>query len=145
MILATEGTLSYPFNRLITWIEVLIARGFIQEEVVLLSGSSTQVPPAIKKNESGTDSCLTELSWQATVIISDCDAQRLQLLDGTAKPYILVPRTSSYNEHMDDRQIELGSSLASLGIPVAWCPGDLVRFLSSPRRISLPLSQDIGN
>jgi len=103
MILATEGTSSYPFNRLMIWIEALIARGFIQEEVVVLSGSSTQVPPAIKRYESRTESCLTELSLQASLIISDCDAARLQLLDRTAKPYILVPRTSSYNEFMDDR------------------------------------------
>ncbi len=143
MILATEGTSSYPFNRLMTWIEALIARGFIQEEVVVLSGSSTQVPPEIARYESRTESCLTELSWQASRIISDCDAARLQLLDRTAKPYILVPRTSCYNEFIDDRQIELVASLASYGIPVAWCPGDLVRFLSSPRRISLPISWEI--
>jgi len=152
MILATEGTSSYPFNRLMTWTSALIDRGFIQEEVVLLSGSSTEVPPAIERYEFRTESCLTELSSQASLIISDCDATqagtpapRLQLLDRIAKPYILVPRTSSYNELMDDRQIELGAKLASFGIPVAWCPGDLVRFLSSPRRISLPLSQDIGD
>lgn len=148
MILATEGSPQYPFNRLMTWIEALIARGFIQEEVVVLSGNSTQIPPALKRYESRTQSgataptasCLTELSDRASLIISDCDAYWLQLLDRTAKPYILVPRTSSYNEHMDDRQVELGSKLAAVGFPVAWCPGDLVRFLSSPQRISLPMS-----
>lgn len=145
MIIATEGTQQYPFNRLMTWIEALIARGFILEEVVVLSGSSTKIPPALKRYESRTDSCLTELSGQASLIISDCDAARLQLLDRTAKPYILVPRTSSYNEHMDDRQIQLGSSLACEGIPVAWCPGDLVRFLSSPRRSSLPVCFERGD
>jgi len=148
MILATEGTSSYPFNRLMTWIEALIARGFIQEEVVVLSGSSTQVPPASKRYESRTESCLTELSWQASLIISDCDAARLQLLDRTAKPYILVPRTSSYNEFMDDRQIELGSltgilwdpcCLVSRGfsqIPI-FTPEDFPPYILGNRRFNL--------
>ena len=137
MIIVTSGTKQYPFKRLMTWIEALISRGFIQEEVVVQSSSPLPGSPAIRSFESTATDCLVQLSGEASLIVSDCDAERLELLDQTEKPYILVPRTLSYNEYIDDRQMSLGAALAQIGIPVAWSPGDLVRFISSPQRISL--------
>ena len=137
MILATVGTEPYPFNRLITWLEALINRGFLQEEVVVQYGCCTHMPLVLRSCESTTEACLQELGGRSRTIISHCDEEALLLLDRTAKPYILVPRAKSYKEHIDDRQIELAATLAQMGVPVAWSPGDLARFLVSPRQIAL--------
>lgn len=145
MILATVGTEPYPFNRLITWLEALVSQGFVQEEVVVQYGSCTHLPLVFQRYESTTETCLQELGGEASTIVSDCDGETIQLLDRTAKPYILVPRAKSYKEHTDDRQIELAATLAQMGIPIAYSPGDLVRFLASPRRITLSTISPIAD
>lgn len=138
MILATVGSEQQPFNRLMTWIEALILRGFISpDEVILHFGDSTYVPARVRCYQSMNQARFQELSAEATLIISHCSEAALIRLDSTRKPYLLVPRTQSYKEHSNDEQIELALALAQMGVPIAWSPGDVVRFLASPHRISL--------
>lgn len=153
MILTTVGTEPYPFNRLMTWLDILLKRGLIHEEVVVQYGYCTVWPspqeyseeekpgvktdqPVIRSFPDISQGTLDQWSSQARIMISHCDPKTLWWLDQTNKPYILVPRAECYKEYADDRQIELGYALALAGVPIAWSPGDLVRFLQSPRRIS---------
>jgi hypothetical protein len=39
--------------------------------------------------------------------------------------------------HVDDHQVELAQALASIGVPIAWGPADLVRFLAEPTKVSI--------
>lgn len=134
MILVTVGTEKFPFNRLMHWIQVLISRGFIQEEVVLQYGSCTVLPAGVKAYSLLTEVQFHELVQQARLVISHCGEGTLLLLDANSKPYILVPRKRCLKEHVDDHQIELAIALAETGIPIAWSPGDLVRFLALPQK-----------
>jgi UDP-N-acetylglucosamine transferase subunit ALG13 len=38
---------------------------------------------------------------------------------------------------VDDHQVELAQAMASMGVPIAWGPADLVRFLAEPRKVSI--------
>ena len=145
MIVTTVGTEPYPFNRLMSWLEVLVNRGFIQEELIVQYGSCTIWPESEECFADIPETKLIELGDDARLIIAHCDPQMLKWLDKTTKPYILVPRAQCYKEHMDDRQIELASNLALVGVPIAWSPGDLVRFLHTPRRISRSTLMKISN
>lgn len=145
MILTTVGTEPYPFNRLMSWLQVLVNRGLIQEELVVQYGSCTVWPESEDCFAEIPETKLIQLSDDARLIISDCDPHMLKWLDKTTKPYILVPRAQCYKEHIDDRQIELASNLALAGVPIAWSPGDLVRFLHSPRRVSRSTLMTIAN
>lgn len=145
MILATVGTEQYPFNRLMTWIEALIERGFLDEEIVVQYGNCTHLPPGVKCYQHLKTDLFQELSTQSRLIISHCNIEILAELDQSGNPYILVPRAQCYKEHIDDRQIELALSLAQVGVPVAWSPGDLVRFLASPQRFSLSTIKAAAN
>lgn len=145
MILTTVGTEPYPFNRLMSWLQVLVNRELIQEELIVQYGSCSVWPESKNCFADIPETKLLQLGGEARLIIGHCDPYWLKCLDQTTKPYILVPRSQCYKEHIDDRQIELASNLALAGVPIAWSPGDLVRFLHSPRRISRSTLMTVAN
>ncbi|MBP0026951.1 glucosyl transferase [Roseofilum reptotaenium CS-1145] len=145
MILTTVGTEPYPFNRLMSWLQVLVNRELIQEELIVQYGSCSVWPESKDCFADIPETELIQLGKDARLIIGHCDPHWLKCFDKTANPYILVPRAQCYKEHIDDRQIELASNLALAGVPIAWSPGDLVRFLHSPRRISRSTLMTVAN
>lgn len=133
MILITVGTEQFPFNRLMLWTQVLLERELIQEKIVIQYGSCTKLPVGIEAFSKVPQHQFQELVEKARVIIGHCGEGTLLLLATLSKPYILVPRSHYYGEHVDNHQIELGVALEQKKIPIAWSPGDIVRFLASPR------------
>lgn len=138
MIFVTVGTEQYPFNRLMSWIEVLLQTQLIDEEVIVQYGSSNAVLPAgARVYRFVKEEQFQELIQQARIVIAHCGEGTLLLLDSLDKPYILVPRSQRFGEHVDDHQVELALALSQLNVPIAWSPGDLVRFIEAPEQISI--------
>ncbi|MBD2355790.1 glucosyl transferase [Tolypothrix sp. FACHB-123] len=138
MIFVTVGTEQYPFNRLMNWIEVLLQTQLIEEEIVVQYGSSNAVLPAgARVYRSVKEEQFQELIQQARIVIAHCGEGTLLLLDSLDKPYILVPRSQKFGEHVDDHQVELALALSQLNVPIAWSPGDLVRFIADPKQVSI--------
>lgn len=143
MILITVGTEKFPLNRLMSWIENLIEQNFLQpeqEEIVIQYGSCTIVPDKVKGYsllDSGEFESLVE---KARLIIAHCGEGTIDLLANLTKPFILVPRNSEFQEHVDDHQLELAEQLAQQGIPIANSPEDLVDFLASPQAATINVS-----
>ncbi|MBD2497776.1 glycosyltransferase [Nostoc sp. FACHB-280] len=137
MILVTVGTEQYPFNRLMSWIEVLLETGLIQDEIVVQYGNSTILPAGAKVYRFLKEDKFQDLINQASIVIAHCGEGTLLLLDSLEKPYILVSRSQRYQEHVDDHQVELALALSQINVPIAWSPGDLVRFINEPRKVSL--------
>lgn len=134
MILVTVGTEQFPFDRLMNWIQVLIDRGFIQAtDLVIQYGSCTTLPAGVEAYSVLAQEQFQSLVQRANLIISHCGEGTLLLLDTLQKPYILVPRSKRFQEHVDDHQVELATALAQRQVPIAWSPGDLVRFLAEPQ------------
>lgn len=134
MILVTVGTEQFPFNRLMNWIQVLIDRKFLQAtELVVQYGSCTIVPDGVQAHSILAQGQFQSLVQQANLIVSHCGEGTLLLLDTLQKPYILVPRSKRFQEHVDDHQVELANALAQRQVPIAWSPGDLVRLLAVPQ------------
>jgi UDP-N-acetylglucosamine transferase subunit ALG13 len=136
MILVTVGTESFPFDRLMLWIENLIKEEFIQlerEEVVIQYGSCRIFPQKVKAFSVIPDLEFRSLVEKARLIIAHCGEGTIDLLGKSSKPFILVPRCYCWGEHVDDHQIELAEMLATEGIPIAYSPEDIVGFLASPQ------------
>lgn len=145
MIFITVGTEQYPFNALMNWVDVLIRYELIDpnEEVVVQYGSSSKLPDRVKVYQRLPESQFKALLEQARVIISHCGEGSVLLLECLGKPYVLVPRTQSFGEHVDDHQLEMADAIEKQGISVARSPGDLVRFLAEPKFSGLlPHSED---
>jgi UDP-N-acetylglucosamine transferase subunit ALG13 len=131
MILVTVGTERYPFNRLMDWIDLLLQYHLIQDEVVVQYGSCTILPAGVKVYQNLKAEQFTDLVQQASFVISHCGEGSFLLLEEMGKPYVLVPRSHRFKEHVDNHQIELAIALSQASGSVAWSPGDVVRRLYS--------------
>ncbi len=129
MILVTVGTEQYPFNSLMDWISLLIKEGIINEEVVIQYGASTRLPDNVRISKIIPENQFKELVQQASVVIAHCGEGSALLLEEFDKPYILVPRTVKFHEHVDNHQLEMADELENQGALIARSPADLVKFL----------------
>jgi UDP-N-acetylglucosamine transferase subunit ALG13 len=139
MLLVTVGTEQYPFNALMNWVDLLIREGLIDrdEEVIVQYGSSSKLPDKVRIFKRLPESEFKALLEQARVVISHCGEGSAMLLESLGKPYVLVPRTRRFGEHVDDHQLEMADAMEKQGISVARSPGDLVRFLAEPKVLGL--------
>jgi UDP-N-acetylglucosamine transferase subunit ALG13 len=135
MILVTVGTEQYPFNRLMQWVETLLNHDLIQEEIIVQYGTCTLLPTGAKVYKVLKEEQFQELIEQARVIIAHCGEGTVLLLDSFEKPFILVPRSHTFKEHIDNHQVEMALALADVDVPIAWSPADLVRFLANPQKV----------
>jgi UDP-N-acetylglucosamine transferase subunit ALG13/anti-anti-sigma regulatory factor len=134
MILVTVGTEQYPFNSLMKWVDLLIRNGLIgrDEEVVVQYGTSTFLPDGARVYRLLPEWQFRELVERARVVIAHCGEGTVMLLQSLRKPFVVVPRTKQFGEHVDDHQIEMADALERQGIPVARSAGALAQFLASP-------------
>jgi UDP-N-acetylglucosamine transferase subunit ALG13 len=138
MILITVGTEKFPFNRLMRWVELLLENDLIgEEEVVVQYGTCTLLPEGTKVYRLLKEHDFQALVRRARLVIAHCGEGTVLLLDGMDTPFLLVPRSQRYQEHVDDHQVELAHALASIGVPIAWGPADLVRFVAAPTKVSI--------
>jgi UDP-N-acetylglucosamine transferase subunit ALG13 len=137
MILVSVGTEQFPFNRLMQWMELLIQQELIDEEIVVQYGTCTFLPSGTTVYRLLKEDSFKELVERARVVIAHCGEGTVLLLDELQQPFILVPRSIRYQEHVDDHQVELALALKQMGVPIAWSPGDLVRFLDTPFKTSI--------
>jgi len=136
MILITVGTEKFSFDRLMHWIDRLITTKSIninEEEVVIQYGSCTFIPNGTKSYSLLPESEFQELLKKARLIIAHCGEGTLDALATTNKPFILIPRSHKFGEHVDDHQVELADRLAENGIPIAYTLQDLAQFVQSPK------------
>jgi anti-anti-sigma factor len=129
MILVTVGTEQYPFNSLMDWISLLMKEGIIDEEVIIQYGASTRLPDDVRISKIIPETQFKELVEQSSAVIAHCGEGSTLLLEEFDKPYILVPRTVKFHEHVDDHQLEMAEDLENQGVLIARSPADLVKFL----------------
>ena len=143
MILVTVGTEKFSFNRLMQWIDDLIKQDLIQpekEEVVIQYGACSIIPDGVKGYSILKETDFLSLVEEARLIIAHCGEGTIDLLALINKPFILVPRSHHFQEHIDNHQVELAEQLATQGIPIANCSEDLVHFLAKPFVAEFPVT-----
>ena len=136
LILVTVGTEKFPFNRLMQWIDRLIQQNLIQpnqEKIVIQYGSCTVTPQRTNNFSVLPSEEFEKIVAQARLIIAHCGEGTIDLLSNIKKPFVLVPRSGEYQEHVDDHQIELAEELSKQGVFIANCFEDLVDFIANPK------------
>ncbi|MEM6349713.1 MAG: glycosyltransferase [Cyanobacteria bacterium P01_D01_bin.14] len=145
MILITVGTEKFQFNRLMRWIEQLIQQKILQpdqERIVVQYGASTVLPKQTQTHALLPTNDFKRLMQQARLIIAHCGEGTLNALLESNRPFILVPRSRSFGEHVDNHQIEMAQALATRKIPIAYAPADLARFIAAPHSPLAPLLRE---
>ncbi|WP_115081735.1 glycosyltransferase [Synechococcus sp. N32] len=138
MILFTVGTENFPFNRLSNWIDVLLENNVINSPDTFFQYGSCEYSSKLEnKIDYLTSSKFDELVNSSSLIISHCGEGSLLNFSQFDIPFILVPRSASSIEHIDNHQIDLGIALSSIGVPIAWSIGDLVKFITNPSRVKI--------
>lgn len=137
MILVHLGEEPFPFHRLLDWLELFRQRGLLTEELLLQGGEAVEIPAGLEAHRAPAGAGFSELASRARSVIADAGESTLQRLEQVDTPFILVPRSKRFGEQVDDHQVELALALSGLGIPIAWGPGDLLRFLDAPHRAEL--------
>lgn len=143
MILVTVGTEKFSFNRLMGWIDNMIQQNLIQpdqEEIIIQYGSCSILPQGTNNFSVLPAEEFNGLVSKARLIIAHCGEGTIDLLSTITKPFVLVPRSSKYQEHVDDHQIELADALADQGIPIANSSQDLLEFINAPKRVQINYS-----
>ncbi|MBW4643614.1 MAG: glycosyl transferase [Goleter apudmare HA4340-LM2] len=120
MILITLGTISFPFDRAILWIKILLDRQAIVEPVFIQYGSSDisllGAHPLVTAESMITSERLIKLVDSSRLVISHAGQGSTRLLASRGVPFVLLPRLKRYGEHVDDHQLWFAEAVAKYGI-----------------------------
>ena len=134
MILVTVGTEKFQFNRLMKWISLLVKQNWLTEKVVVQYGSCTFIPSGVEAYKLLPAPEFNKLAGSASLVIGHCGEGTLSLAEKIKAPYILVPRNCSFQEHVDNHQLELAYELDKVSVPIAFSREDLLTFVQNPYR-----------
>ncbi len=114
MIFVATGVHEHAFNRLVKAMDKLAELGIVHD-VFIQTGFSDFQPKYCKWSKAIDFPEFEQCMDEADIIISHGGAGCIAGALERNKPTILVPRLKKYNEHNDDRQLELASVLEKSG------------------------------
>ncbi len=119
MIVYTLGTIIFPFDRAITWLQILLEKEIIGEQVLLQHGSTSAANlshPLLKSVASLTSNEMYDAVKQATLVISHAGQGSTRMLTEMGAPFVLLPRLKRYKEHVDDHQLLFARAVEKYGV-----------------------------
>lgn len=112
MIFVTVGTHEQPFNRLIEAIDTMVKEGIIQEEVIVQTGYSTYIPESCTWSKLIPYQQMQEYIQQARIVITHGGPASFVAPLQIGKTPIVVPRQVSFDEHVNDHQVEFAKAVS---------------------------------
>lgn len=144
MILVLTGQERFPFDRLLAMVDEGIGRGIIHGPVLAQTGSSRYVSRYMEGRPFFPPERLETIVRESERIISHAGVGSILMSLNARKIPIIVPRRSTFKEHVDDHQVELAARLEEIGrARVAHDAQDLYKiFQTPPGRIPRPSRND---
>lgn len=120
MILVTLGTIPFPFNRAINWIDSLLENGVISENVFIQYGvsdvSAIVKHPLVTAESIVQSKDLMKLVDSSRLVISHAGQGSTRAMADRGACFVLLPRLARYGEHIDDHQLLFAKSVENLGV-----------------------------
>lgn len=119
MIVYTLGTIIFPFDRAINWLQILLEEEIIVEPVLLQHGSTSAAKlthPLLTSVVSLTRNEMYEAVKQASLVISHAGQGSTRMLTEMGACFILLPRLKRYKEHVDDHQLLFARAVEKYGV-----------------------------
>lgn len=132
MIVYTLGTIFFPFDRAVNWLELLLEKEIIDEPVLLQHGatSATRIShPLLTSVASLTRSEMHTAVRQASLVISHAGQGSTRMLAEMGACFVLLPRLKQYREHVDDHQLLFARAVEKFGINYCTEFGQLLTYL----------------
>lgn len=144
MIVVTLGTIPYPFNRAIRWINTLLEEGIINESVFIQYGVSNV--QCLERHPQVTLEPLVEAKRffgfvdTARLVISHGGQGSARTLAARGARFVLLPRLKYYGEHIDDHQLHFSQNIAHSGVQYCATLQELKQVILHP---PLPCKQPL--
>ena len=105
MIFVTVGTHEQPFNRIIEAVDSLLAKGIIDEQVLIQRGYSTTVPKFCTSVEMLPYGEMVAKIKEARIVVTHGGVGTMMEVLKMGKVPVVVPRQARFGEHVNDHQI----------------------------------------
>lgn len=136
MITVTLGTIPYPFDRAIAWIQDLLESEIITEPIFIQNGvtdvSQVSQYPLVKTKSIIEYGQLIHIVNNSRLVISHAGQGSTRMLAAQQASFILLPRLASYKEHIDDHQLFFAQTMQQFGIGHCLNLEDLTHIILSP-------------
>lgn len=119
MIVYTLGTIFFPFDRAVSWLQILLEEEIIVEPVLLQYGSTSAAwlsHPLLTSVASLTRQEMYEAVKQASLVISHAGQGSTRMLAEMGATFVLIPRQKRYGEHIDDHQLLFSRAVEKFGV-----------------------------
>jgi UDP-N-acetylglucosamine transferase subunit ALG13 len=119
MIVYTLGTIFFPFERAVNWLEELLEKEIIVEPVLLQHGATSAAKlshPLLTSAALLTHDEMYEAVKQASLVISHAGQGSTRMLAEMKACFVLLPRLKRYGEHVDDHQLFFARTVEKFGV-----------------------------
>ena len=135
MIVFTLGTIIYPFDRTVDWLDRLL-EGEIITEPVLFQHGATEVArlhhPLLTTVVSLSKTEMQQSIQQSSLVISHAGQGSTRMLAKMGASFVLLPRLKCFGEHVDDHQLLFAQAVEQFGISYCTEFSRLVNYIKHP-------------
>ena len=135
MIVFTLGTIIFPFDRTVDWLDRLLEGEIITEPVLFQHGATSVARlhhPLLTSVVSLSKAEMQESIEQASLVISHAGQGSTRMLAKMGASFILLPRLKCYGEHVDDHQLLFAQVVEKFGISYCTEFDSLVNYIQHP-------------
>ena len=135
MIVYTLGTIFFPFDRAVDWLQILLEKEIIVEPVLFQHGTTSTTRlnhplltsvPSLSRNEMYTS------VNRASLVISHAGQGSTRMLAEMGACFVLLPRLKRYGEHVDDHQLLFARAVERFGIRYCTELEQLIEYVNQP-------------
>jgi UDP-N-acetylglucosamine transferase subunit ALG13 len=135
MIVFTLGTIIFPFDRAVYWLELLLEKEIIIEPVLFQHGATSVKQlkhPLLTSVASLTKTEMQESIQKASLVITHAGQGSTRMLAKMGASFVLLPRLKCHGEHIDDHQLLFAQAVEKLGINYCTEFTSLINYIQRP-------------
>ncbi len=143
MIVFTLGTIIFPFDRAVDWLDLLLEKEIITEPVLFQHGATSVARlnhPLLTSVTSLPKSEMEESIKKASLVIAHAGQGSTRMLAKMGASFVLLPRLKCYGEHIDDHQLLFAQAVETFGIN--YCT-EFASLADSIKHPPLPLKEKL--
>ena len=143
MIVFTLGTIIFPFNRAVDWLDLLLEKEIITEPVLFQHGATSVAKlnhPLLTSVTSLTKTEMQRSIEKASIVIAHAGQGSTRMLAKMGASFVLLPRLKCHGEHIDDHQLLFAQAVEAFGVHYCTEFSSLADYVKHPPK---PLKRDL--